>query len=90
MLRYIRASGLKFFLTLLQTTTIEPIFNRKGVIMNLYNAYHQGFKFLREGEDNKEAGDYFVKWYPVGFIILMTIFFLILLFSLELASKSIG
>ena len=46
--------------------------------MNLYSAYRQGFKFLHEGEDNKEAGDYFVKWYPVGFIILMTIFFLIL------------
>jgi len=68
----------KFFLTLLQTTTIELIFKKKGVVMNLYSAYHQGFKFLREGEDNKEAGDYFIKWYPVGFIILMTIFFLIL------------
>ena len=43
--------------------------------MNLYSAYHQGY--------NKEAGDYFVKWYPVGFIILMTIFFLILFVFLQ-------
>ncbi len=31
--------------------------------MNLYRAYHQGFKFLHEEEDKKEAGDYFKKWY---------------------------